>query len=79
MGLHNELPVYKASYDLLIEIFEGLVGNARRYARPDIITVRSSVVQLSVRATVENSPTTPNVREGLARYARRYNLTSHCT
>jgi hypothetical protein len=22
MGLHNELPVYKASYDLLIEIFQ---------------------------------------------------------
>jgi len=22
MGLHNELPVYKASYDLLIAIFE---------------------------------------------------------
>ena len=22
MGLHNELPVYKASYDLLLEIFQ---------------------------------------------------------
>jgi hypothetical protein len=48
MGLHNELPVYKASYDLLIGIFEGLVGNARRYSQP-------ASIPLLMVATVENS------------------------
>ena len=31
MGLHNELPVYKASYDLLIEIFQFTKEFSRDY------------------------------------------------
>ncbi len=31
MGLHQELPVYKASYDLLLEIFEDTKGFNKEY------------------------------------------------
>jgi hypothetical protein len=31
MGLHNELPVYKACYDLLIEIFQFTKDFSKEY------------------------------------------------
>jgi hypothetical protein len=60
MGLHNELPVYKACYDLLIEIFQFTKEFSKDFKYTAGESLKNETIELSIMVFKMNNCIEPN-------------------
>ena len=70
MGLHNELPVYKASYDLLLEIFQFTKDFSKDFKYTVGESLKNETIELVTLISTTTSPPTSFLQIDTARRAR---------